>query len=147
MTVDDHPVLLLCSSNRKRPYPALAFQLYRSEFFRLGWQYGQAYNPRASYLLSARYGLLPAGREVPPYPETMSSLLPEDLPAWAEMVAADLAQRHDLAQTRVVVLALRRFFAPLLPYLPRHEVPLADMSFPEAMGFLRKWAEEMPPQP
>ena len=140
MPVKDRPILLLCSSNRKTPFPAPAWQLYQSVFFRLGWQYGQQLDPSASYLLSARYGLLPAWQEVPPYPETMSSLPDEDLPAWAEMVATDLNRRHDLAQTRVVVLALRRFFEPLLPYLPHHEVPLAGMSFPEAMGYLRKRA-------
>lgn len=130
-------VVLLCTANRKGPRPAPAIALYRSPLFYAGRRYAQRLRPDALYLLSAAYGLVAAARELPPYPETMSSLRPEDLGPWAEAILSDLAARTPLARTHVTLLGLDRFIVPLLPPLPHHTAPLRGMTLPEALHWLR----------
>ncbi|MEO1451703.1 MAG: DUF6884 domain-containing protein [Bacteroidota bacterium] len=135
-------ILLMCSANKKLAQPAPAKLLYRSALFQQGWAYALSFEAEAYYILSTRYGLVPAEREIAPYPETMSALTEVQLDEWAELIISDLAQLHALAQTEVILLGMRRFVNPIAERLPYSQTPLVGMSMPELMGFLRRKAWE-----
>ena len=131
-------VVLLCSANRKAPYAAPAWDLYRSEFFRLGKAYAQQYEPIRIFILSAEHGLVPAERELQPYTMTMSALGQGDVKTWGQWVATQLEEQIDLPRHEVVVLGLGRFADPIVRHLPHGTAPLARMTLKGAMNFLRQ---------
>jgi len=131
-------VVLLCSANRKAPHPAPAWDLYRSEFFRLGKAYAQQYQPSRIFILSAEHGLVPAERELQPYTMTMSALGQGDVKSWGRLVAIQLDEQIDLQRHQVVVLGLGRFADPIVRHLPHSTAPLARMTLEGAMTFLRQ---------
>ncbi len=131
----------MCSANRKGPTPEPAITLYRSEFFRLGRSYAHSQDPALLFVLSAKWGLLPADQVVAPYPEMMSQLQePEVLDTWAEGIVQTLHGRLDPQRYQWMVLGLRRFAYPLAKALPHAKMPLDGMNFVQAINFLRREA-------
>lgn len=139
-------VVLLCSANRKAPHPAPAWDLYRSEFFRLGKAFAQQYQPNRIFILSAAHGLVPAEQELQPYTMTMSALGQGDVKTWGKLIATQLDEQIDLQRHQVMVLGLGRFANPIVRHLPHSTAPLARMTLEGAMNFLRQQVNGSQPE-
>lgn len=136
-----HPrVVLLCSANRKHPWPAPAGDLYHSEFFRLAKQYADQLSPKRLFILSAVHGLVAAEEELAPYTMTMSALGQGDVKSWGKMVATQLQEAVHLHRHEVIILGLGRFANPILKHIPQAIAPLVSMTLAQAMQFLREQA-------
>lgn len=136
-------VVLLCSANRKTAHPAPAITLYRSEFFRLGRSYAQSFSPQAIFVLSARWGLVPADHILAPYPETMSSFeTSQAIQVWADEIVHSLHHNLSVDRSHIVVLGLRKFAYPIATQLPHASMPLDGMNYVQALNYLRSYPME-----
>ncbi|MDX1906090.1 MAG: hypothetical protein SF053_03590 [Bacteroidia bacterium] len=133
-----HRLIVLCSANRKGAQPAPALHLYRSPLFYAGRTWALRREPDRVLILSATYGVVEATQELPPYPMTMSAMADTDLEPWAESVVELMQPYLRRPPTEIILLALDRFAVPLLRRMPPTRAPLAGMTFPEALAWLRR---------
>lgn len=110
-------VLIACSK-KKLPAgvsPVPAYRLYQGALFQAQWEYARlALNasPVDVFILSAKYGLLPASEPVWYYEATLPGATKARLP-WATRVWRDTQTRF-LDGEEIYILAGRRYRDPLL---------------------------------
>jgi hypothetical protein len=85
---------LISCSKAKTPYPAPARELYSPSGLFRGALKDLEGRADVSYVLSAKYGLLPLDRVIDPYDQTLKDATPTERAAWARSVAQALHARH-----------------------------------------------------
>lgn len=100
-------VYLVSCVSQKRAWACEARDLYVSELFRKARRYVEA-SGCPWFILSAEHGLVAPGQVIAPYERTLNTMGVAERRAWAERVAAQLAEAvPDLS--RVVFLAGERY--------------------------------------
>jgi hypothetical protein len=131
-------IALVSCGKQKRPQRSKARELYTSYRFKQLLSYARSFDPNATFILSAKHGLLGLDEEVEPYDMTMKDLSPLETQRWAGIVLQRLSQVADLQSDRFVVLASASYTEPLLPHLQHVERPLARMNLLEQSHFFKQ---------
>jgi hypothetical protein len=109
------PIYLVACVGKKLPHPALAKDLYRSEWFLRARGYVEARHGRW-FILSARHGLIASNKRIAPYELTLNTMGIEARREWAKRVIAQM--KTQLPPSRqVIVLAGKRYRDFLMNYL------------------------------
>lgn len=119
-------IVLIGCSKQKAKCAAIPCLLYKGTRFQLALD--KAIGPLQAdriFAISAKHGLLPLYEKIEPYDESLADKSPEERDAWGREVAQRL--RPYIHYDRVMILADDLYAAPLRPYLPGAEYPLAGM--------------------
>lgn len=108
-------VYLVACVGKKLTQPALAQDLYRSEWFLRARGYVEA-NQGPWFILSAHYGLIASDARVAPYEVTLNTMPIAARRAWAKRVIGQLQTQLPPCKS-IVVLAGKRYREFLMDYL------------------------------
>lgn len=131
-------VYLVSCVSQKRDHACEARDLYVSDLFRKASRFAEM-SGCPWFILSAEHGLVAPGQLIAPYERTLNTMGVADRRAWAERVAAQLAEAEpDLS--RVVFLAGKRY----REFLARHlegrgvevSVPMEGLRIGEQLSWL-----------
>jgi len=134
-------VLISCAS-KKLPHQAIARDLYISPLFRLQWQYAQQFAPSQVFILSAKYGVIPAEEVIEPYEKTLNKMSTNERKNWATTVLKQLQQYCYIKQDHFVILAGDKYRQFLLPHLSSYEIPLLGMTIGKQLHYLKEHINE-----
>lgn len=130
-------VCLIACSKTKLHYAAPARELYQGQLFRKSLRYAEeVLRADATYVLSARFGLLRLRDEIHPYDRTLLGMNSKSRRRWGVEIAGKLGKRHDLHKTLFVVLAGAAYREYLLPHLPHEHVPMTGLGYGEQLQWL-----------
>jgi len=138
MAVMTPQIVLISCVKQKRDLPCKAGEMYTSALFSKMMRYAQSLNPKALYILSAKYGLLDVDEVIEPYEKTLNNMKIEERRSWADTVLTSLADRCDIVSDHFVVLAGQRYREFLVPRLSHTSIPLKGLP----LGMQLKWLEE-----
>ncbi len=131
-------VVLIACASQKLPRPARAHDLYISPLFRYGLTYAESLKPVAIFILSAKYGLVPLDKKLPPYNETLNTKKDTAIKTWAKKVLRQLGTKTDLKKDEFILLAGERYRRHLAPYLTHVRIPLQGLGLGRQLQFLKR---------
>ncbi len=141
---------LISCTKSKTTYPAPARDLYApSALFRGALNYLESQTD-VTYVLSAKYGLLPLDQVAEPYDQTLKDATPTYRREWARKVAQELQLRHgpSLAGITFEVHAGEAYGSDLLPLLKAAGAtcvsPVEGMTIGERLHFYGSQGEHRP---
>jgi len=117
-------IVLISCVKTKLPVPARARDLYKSTLFKHCLKYAEQIEPDSVYVLSAEYGLVPLDRIIAPYEKTLNKIPIRERKEWAKKVLRQLESVCSLDETEFIFLAGIKYREFLLPWMPRHTIPL-----------------------
>ena len=130
-------VLLACAA-KKGPSKTRADKLYTSALFQLSLQYARQLRPDATFILSAKHGLLRLDDQVEPYNMSLNEMSAAQRKAWASRVVDQLKASCDLRRDLFIILAGDRYRRYLLPHLTHYEIPLRGLRIGEQLQYLKR---------
>jgi len=136
-------IYLVSCVGKKLGYPAPAQDLYISDWFMKARKF--AY-PHPWFILSAKFGLVPPTKVIPPYEVTLIRMGRNAREAWAEKVFKSIRETINLSETLVILAGdrYREFLAPrLLSYGYQIEIPMHQLS----IGRQLQWMKEHTAKP
>lgn len=131
-------IVLISCVKSKLNYPAKAKDLYTSTLFKSNLQYAYQLKPDATYILSAKYGLLDLEQMIDPYEMTLNKMSEAEKKIWSRKVLNALQQKADLKSDLFVILAGMNYRKYLLPELTHYEIPLDGLSFGRQLQELKR---------
>ena len=137
-------VALISCVSKKLNIKAPAKDLYTSPLFRLNLAYADRINVNATYVLSAKYGLITLNEEIEPYDLTLNEMPLIQVRMWADNVLGQLRTRCDLQADHFVFLAGQRYRRYLIPFMSFYEVPMCGLSIGRQLQFLKRHLNERP---
>lgn len=138
-------VYLVSCVSKKRERACAARDLYISDLFRKARLFAEA-SGSPWFVLSAEHGLVAPGEVIAPYERTLNTMRLSDRRAWAERVAAQLANAvPDLS--RVVFLAGKRYRELLSRYLAGRGVAVSIPMKGLRIGEQLRWLGQHSPKP
>lgn len=130
-------VVLISCVSKKLSRPAPAYALYTSDLFKKNLAYAKSMRPKAVYVLSAKYGLVPLAKVIAPYDKTLNTMPAAAVHAWAKGVLKALRPKVG-KQDEVVFLAGQRYRKHLEPEFGRVSVPMRGLGIGRQLAFLKK---------
>lgn len=138
-------IALVGCVKQKLSVPSEARDLYVSALFRHLRKYAEA-NADDWYVLSAKYGLVPARQIIAPYEQTLLTTSAIDRVSWSKTVADELLRLLP-AKSEVLFLAGQRYRKHLEPLLWRNgfqvEVPLHGLAIGKQLQWLKQANERI----
>ncbi|NIA06658.1 MAG: hypothetical protein GWP14_03315 [Actinobacteria bacterium] len=131
-------IILISCVKTKLPQPAMAKDLYVSDFFQKAYQYAQLLNADGIFILSAKYGLLPPERIIEPYEMTLMTMKIAERKEWSSKVLEELRQYTDLKRDKFIFLCGAKYRQYLLPEICNYEVPMEGLG----IGRQKHWLKE-----
>jgi len=135
---DPQSVFLVSCVSRKRPEPAPAKELYRSDLFQKARHFVEARGCRW-FVLSAKHGLVHPDAVIEPYEQTLNKMSATERRKWAGLVISQIDQ-HIGDVEHVVFLAGKRYREDLVKELQargvRVDVPMAGLGIGEQLSWL-----------
>jgi hypothetical protein len=135
-------VILISCVKEKLKIQTEAKDLYISDLFKKSYRYAQLLNPDNIFILSAKYGLLEPEQIIEPYNETLNTKSSDEIKEWSRKVTIALKEKIDLDETEVIILAGKKYYKYLLPYIDNYKLPLGTLSLGPRKSFLKKQIEE-----
>ena len=129
-------VLISCVS-KKLDTKAKAKELYCSPLFRYNLKFAQKLNPDKTFILSAKYGLVPLEKEIEPYNLTLNTMKDKEIKKWAQLVLADLKKEANLERDEIVFLAGSKYRKYLIPEINNYKVPMEGLGIGRQLKFLK----------
>lgn len=130
-------VLISCVS-QKLPHRAKAKNLYISTLFKINLKYANSLGPDATYILSAKHGLLDLEQEIDPYEQTLNNMRTKEIKEWANHVLRQLELVASLEEAEFIFLAGDKYRRYLLPYIKNAKVPLEGLRIGEQLQRLKE---------
>ena len=130
-------VLISCVS-KKVDHPSPAKDLYDSTLFKFCYTYGVSVRPAKIYILSAKYGLVPADKVIKPYNLTLNTMKTKEIQEWSRHVLYDLESNTDLENDTFVFLAGEKYRRYLLPHIKHYEIPMQGLKIGEQFVPIRR---------
>jgi hypothetical protein len=131
-------VVLVSCVKSKRDHPRRAGDMYTSTLFRKMMAYVEHLNPRSTFILSAKYGLLHPDTVIEPYEQTLKRMKARDRETWAHDVLSALGQTCDLETDQFVFLAGEPYRRDLVPHIKHYAAPMDGLS----LGRQLQWLQE-----
>src|SRR4051794_16178196 len=113
-------IALVACAKRKLRMPSRAEDLYVSPLFSGLRRYAER-NADRWYILSAKHGVLPRNRIIPPYDETLNRMTKAERVLWASRVKRQLARLLP-TRAKVILLAGLKYRVDLEPYLKQRNL-------------------------
>jgi hypothetical protein len=129
-------VVLISCVSRKLGHKARAGELYVSDLFKKNLAYARSLAPHATYILSAKHGLLSLDDEIAPYNETLNTMKDAQVRAWAAKVLEQMRGRVG-AGDELVFLAGEKYRKYLLPHFRNTSVPMQGLGIGRQLAFLK----------
>lgn len=129
-------VVLISCVSKKLNKPAPAHELYISDLFKKNLAYARKLKPKAIYILSAKYGLVPLEKRIAPYNKTLNTMKDKQVRAWAELVLKDLRGKVG-KKDQVIFLAGERYRKYLAPEFSKVSVPMRGLGIGKQLAFLK----------
>lgn len=85
----DNPIVFVACCGQKLSVAAPAEDMYQSDLFKKSRAWAEIYGV-SWFILSAKYGVVPPGRRIKPYDETLNSKTPSEVAMWNKMVRSQL---------------------------------------------------------
>jgi cytoplasmic iron level regulating protein YaaA (DUF328/UPF0246 family) len=139
-------IALISCSAKKREGRHRAIDLYSpSSLFRLSVAYAKkilGIPEKDIYILSAKYGLVPAFKEIESYNETLNNKSKKERQQWAEKVLKQIKKNFDISQTYFYIIAGENYYEFLIPQLPNHEIILEGLPIGKKLKALNEALNE-----
>ena len=135
-------VILISCVKKKLKQQAKAKDLYISDLFKKSYKYAQLLKLDNIFILSAKFGLLDPEQIIEPYNETLNTKSSAEIREWSKKVIAALKGKIDLDETEVIILAGKKYYKYLLPYISNYKLPLGILSLGPRKSFLKQQIEE-----
>ena len=135
-------IILISCVKEKQKHEAKAKALYISDLFKKSYKYAQLLTPDNIFILSAKYGLLDPEQIIEPYNETLNTKSSDEIREWSKKVITALKGKIDLDETVVIILAGKKYYKYLLPYISNYKLPLGTLSLGPRLSFLKKQIQE-----
>ena len=129
-------VILISCVSQKVDYKTKAKDLYISTLFKKNMAYTNKLQPDATYILSAKYGLLKLDDEIEPYNLTLNTMRIKEKKEWASRVIEQLHNVEDVKNTNFIFLAGANYRQYLIEHMPHHEVPMEGLKIGKQLQFL-----------
>ncbi len=129
-------VLISCVS-KKLNQAAPAKGLYDSTLFKSCYTYGVSLQPDKIYILSAKYGLVPADKVIKPYNLTLNTMKTKEIQEWSQGVLYDLKNNTDLENDNYIFLAGEKYRRYLLPHIKHYEIPMRGLKIGQQLSWLK----------
>ena len=110
--------------------------MYTSPLFQKGMAYAKMLNPKAIFILSAKYGLLKPNDTIEPYEQTLKAMKAGERRAWAKRVIEELGKHSDLYNDHFVFLAGASYRQDLIPQLESYSVPMEGLGLGKQLQWL-----------
>lgn len=135
-------VLVSCVA-KKLVAPALAADLYQSQWFKAARAYAEAHGNHW-YILSAKYGLVHPDQSLLPYEQTLPGSHAKRR-CWAELTAKQLRLAIEPQNAKLVILAGLRYRYPLMEYLKDYTVavPMYALGIGQQLRWLHQHNKEV----
>jgi len=130
-------VLISCVS-KKVNHPAPAKDLYESTLFKFCYSYAMSLCPDNIFILSAKYGLVPADEVIAPYDLTLNTMKTKEIQKWSEGVICDLRNNTDIKNDNFLFLAGEKYRRFLLPFIKHYEIPMQGLKIGEQLSWLKQ---------
>ena len=134
-------VVLLSCVKKKLDVPAIAKEIYISDFFQKAFKYAQSLRPDKIFILSAKYQLLSPERMIEPYELTLNNMGVAERRKWANQVIEQLRNQADLENDKFVFLAGQKYREFLVPEINNFEVPMQGLQIGKQLGWLKREIE------
>lgn len=131
-------VVLISCVKSKVKNKSQAIDMYTSDLFKKNLAYSKILNPSATYILSAKYGLVKLNDTISPYDLTLKNMKLEERKEWALKVVKQLELVENIENTNFIFLAGERYREYLLPKINNYEVPMKGLSFGNQLNFLKE---------
>lgn len=126
------PIVLVACSGQKLAQAAPARDLYTSDLFKKARAWAEAYGAYW-FILSAKHGVLPAGKVIQPYDESLNDKSTYELAAWNALVQGQFGSGH--SDRPLVVLAGARYRGWLGQIV--HQAPMRGMAIGKQKAWLK----------
>jgi hypothetical protein len=134
-------VVLLSCVKKKLDVPAIAKEIYISDFFQKAFEYAESLRPGKIFILSAKYQLLSPERMIEPYELTLNNMGVADRRKWANQVIEQLRCKADLKNDKFIFLAGQKYREFLVPAINNYEVPMQGLQIGKQLGWLKRKIE------
>ena len=131
-------IVLISCVKTKLPQPAMAKDLYISDFFRKAYYYAELLKPDRILILSAKYGLLPSERIIEPYEMTLTEMNVAKRKEWSNEVLEELRKHTDLKRDIFIFLCGVKYRQYLLSDICNYEIPMKGLR----NGQQKHWLKE-----
>lgn len=120
-------------SKRKKIFSCQAKDLYAGHLFYLSYQYGKS-KADSIYILSAKYGLIPEYKIIPPYDLALKHTGKEYLVKWQRKINRQI-KRYDISGS-LLFLAPEKYLP--VNYIGEIHSPLKNLSIGKRIGWLHQ---------
>lgn len=131
-------IALISCVSKKLNRKAKARELYTSALFKGNLLYARQFNSAATFILSAKYGLLSLDEEIEPYDITLNKINNKARKEWAEKVLNQLKKVSDLDKDEYIFLAGENYRKYLLPFIKHYSIPMQGLGIGKQLKFLKE---------
>ena len=131
-------IILISCVSKKVNYPAPAKDLYKSTLFKFCYSYAKYLRPDKIFILSEKYGLVPADKIIEPYDLTLNNMKTKEIKEWSEDVLCDLRDNTDIKNDIFIFLAGEKYRRYLLTNIKHYEIPMQGLKIGEQLSWLKK---------
>jgi hypothetical protein len=131
-------VIFISCVSKKLPHRARAEELYVSDLFKKSLAYAKSLKPRKIFILSAKYGLLPLNKTIPPYEQTLNTMKSKEVEKWSEKVLLQMrAQKIDFKKDEAIFLAGVKYRKYLMSQFKHAKAPLSKLGIGKQLAYLK----------
>ncbi|MFH1614302.1 MAG: DUF6884 domain-containing protein [Planctomycetota bacterium] len=131
-------IVLISCVKTKLSEPAMAKDLYISDFSRKAYYYSELLKPDRIFILSAKYGLLSPERIIDPYEMTLTKMNVAKRKEWSNEVLEELRKYTDLKRDKFIFLCGDKYRQYLLSDICDYEIPMKGLR----NGQQKHWLKE-----
>lgn len=123
----------------KRDYPCAAKDMYISPLFRYAYAYAMRRVAKDKiYILSAKYGLLPADKKIEPYEKTISNARKQEQKIWSYKILNMMKDYNIPYDANILILAGGGYRKYIENYLPNAKCPVHGLSMGKMLNFYKE---------
>jgi hypothetical protein len=130
-------IILIGCSAKKSCVPAPARDFYQGALFKESLTYAGLLKPKAIFVLSAKYHLVPLNKKLTPYDASLNTMPAEERKAWARKVLGALQKETNTEKDTFIILAGKKYYQYLIPHLINNKLPLAYMRIGKQIQWLK----------
>ena len=131
-------IVLLSCVKQKLSVPAIAKEIYISDFFQKTFKYAESLRPDKIFILSAKHHLLSPEQKIEPYELTLNNMRVAERKKWASNVTEQLNDQADLENDKFIFLAGQKYREFLVPAIKKFEVPMQGLQIGKQLSWLKR---------
>jgi hypothetical protein len=140
-------IVLLSCTKSKLDKPAPAKDMYSpSPMFQKTKAYGETLKPDKTFILSAKYGLLPMDKQIEPYDLTLKTMKKDEKDKWGELVKSQMSKSGVNPQSdKFVFLTGSEYMKPLESFIPEGNIekPMEGKRMGERLSWLNSQVQKL----